>query len=89
MTMFFLVIEGSSPIGDLKLRTEPLPLGVVIGAAARMADSPTPAEIVPATKANMDRWPAMIETEAMVTWLYRNRPLPVARWHYEVMEMKN
>ena len=81
--MFLLVIEGSSPIGDLKMRTEPLPLGVVLGAAARMADSPTPAEIVLATKANMDRWPAMVETEAMVVWLYRNRPMPCPVWVYD------
>jgi hypothetical protein len=87
--MFCLVIEGSSPVGDLKLRTEPLPLSVVIGAAARMADSPTPAQIVPATPANMDRWPAMVETDRIVTWLYRNRPLPVARWQYEAMGIMN
>ena len=87
--MFILVIEGSSPIGDLKLRTEPLPLGVVIGAAARMADSPTPAEIVPATRANMDRYQAMVETDRVVEWLYRNRPLPVARWQYESGTLPN
>ena len=81
--MFLLIIEGSSPIGDLKMRSEPLPLGVVIGAAARMADSPTPAEIVPATPGNMDRWPAMVETEAMVVWLYRNRPMPCPTWVYK------
>ena len=87
--MFCLVIQGSTSIGDLAMRTEPLPLSVVIGAAARMIDSPTPAQIVPATRANMDRWPAMVETDRVVTWLYRNRPLPMARWHYEAGVLPN
>ena len=87
--MFCLVIQGSTSIGDLAMRTEPLPLSVVIGAAARMIDSPTPAQIVPATRANLDRWPQMVETERVVMWLYRNRPLPVARWQYEAGTLPN
>jgi hypothetical protein len=85
--MFFVIIRGSTSIGDMAMRTEPLPLSVVIGAAARMADSPTTAQIVPATRANMDRWPVMVETERVVEWMYRNRPLPVARWQYECEAM--
>jgi hypothetical protein len=31
----------------------------------------------------------MVETEAMVVWLYRNRPLPVARWKREATVVNN
>ena len=81
--MFVLIIQGSTSIGDLRLRTEPLPLSVAIGAAARMADSPTPAEILPATREAMDRYPAMVETQSTVVWLYKNRPMPCPVWIYD------
>jgi hypothetical protein len=87
--MFCLVIQGTTSIGDMAMRTGPLPLSVVIGAAARMAMSPTTVQIVPATRANMERWPQMIETERVVKWMYRNRPLPVARWQYEAETLPN
>jgi hypothetical protein len=80
--MFILVIQGSTSIGDVSLRTDPLPPAVAIGAAARMATSPTPAEILPATRSNLDRYPAMVETEATIVWLYRNRPMPCPVWVY-------
>jgi len=81
--MFVLIIQGSTSIGDLSLRTEPLPLSVAIGAAARMADSPTPAQIAPATQVNLDSYPAMVETESTVVWLYKNRPMPCPVWVYD------
>ena len=89
--MFCLVIQGPTSIGDLAMRTEPLPLSVVIGAAARMVMSPTTVHIVPATPANMDRWAVMVETERVVAWMYRHRPAPMAKWRYEreAMGMNN
>ena len=79
---FLLVIEGTSPVGEVNFRTSPLPLGVAMGAAARMVDSPTPARIVPATPANLDRWPEMLDSERVVVWLYQNKPLPTRRGMY-------
>ena len=86
---FLLIIEGTSPVGDVRFRTAPLPLGVAMGAAARMVDSPTPARIVPATPANLDRYPALVDTSAVVVWLFQHRPAPVAKWNESSLVSSN
>jgi hypothetical protein len=86
---FLLVLEGHYPHGSLVMRTDPVSAAIAIGVAARMVDSPTPARIVPATPANLDRYPALVDTDRVVQWLIVNRPAPVARWNESSLVSSN
>ena len=86
---FLLVLEGDYPHGSLVMRTDPLSAAIAISAAARMVDSPTPARILPATPANLDRYPALVDTDRVVQWLIVNRPAPVAKWNESSLVSSN
>jgi len=78
---FLLVIEGHLPSGSIRLRSEPIPLAVALGAASRMSNSPVPPTIVVATRWNMDHWPEVPDTMGMLSVLYANEET-VKRWNY-------
>jgi hypothetical protein len=75
-----LVIEADTPGASLSIRSAPLPPVVGLMLASRMACSPTPARLEPATRERLDHYPSMPCTGAMVNFLI-DKPANRA-WRY-------
>jgi hypothetical protein len=82
-----LVIEALTGKGSLSMRSEPISPVLALMLASRMANSPTPAQIQPATRERLDHYPAMPSTGSLIHFLL---PQPANQtWRYPLVSQRN